>query len=376
MMKQILCGLWLFCTLAPGAGAATNQPSLLWKLLLLEPAQDFTTAATPAVADDGTIYYASFYGRLHAVSAAGKKQWTFQAGREIASSPAIGEDGTVYFGSRDWKFYALSPAGRLKWTFKTGAWVDSSPAIAADGTIYFGSWDTLFYALNPDGSKKWTFATGGVVDSSPAIATDGTLYFGSHDHFLYALKPDGTLRWKFATGGPITSSPAIGADGTIYFTSMDRCIYALTPQGKAQWQRNIRSITRSSPVVDADGNIHLSPNSYSVSLRPDGHKLLGYPEAVPDDITPLVAPGLELFFSQPWRSFVAYSGRDLPCWRFDTTANLAGSPVMSKDGIIYIIDGRYMYAFGTDWGQAPWRTGPWPMFRANPRHTGRVAIPQ
>ncbi len=374
-MKRILCGLGLWMAAGLGAGAATNQPSLLWQLRLLEPNQDFTTTATPAVADDGTIYYASFFGRLHAVSKAGKKRWTFQAGREIASSPAIGDDGTIYFGSRDWSFYAITPAGRLKWTFKTGAWVDSSPALAVDGTIYFGSWDNLFYALNPDGTKKWTYATGGVVDSSPAIAADGTIYFGSHDNNFYALKPDGTLRWKFAAGGPIPSSPAIGTNGTVYFASMDHCIYALSPEGKQIWQRNIRYITSSSPVVDANGDIHISPNSYNVSLRPDGHKRMGYPEATTQDTTPLVGPGVELFYSQPWRAFVAYADKDMPFWRFETTANLAGSPVMSKDGIIYIIDGSYLYAFGGEWGPPPWRTGPWPMFRANPRHTGRVELP-
>jgi outer membrane protein assembly factor BamB len=157
---------------------------------------------------------------------------------------------------------------------------------------------------------------------------------------------------------------------------MDHCIYAVTPEGKQQWQRNIRNITRSSPVVDANGDIHLSPNSFSVSLRPDGHKRLGYPRACVDEVSPLVAPGMELFISQPWRAFVAYAGKDLPFWRFDNLIdNLAASPVMSRDGVIYALDGHFLYAFRANWGPRPWRTGPWPMFRANARHTGRVAAP-
>jgi outer membrane protein assembly factor BamB len=86
----------------------------------------------------------------------------FQGGRvEIKSSPAVADDGTIYFGSRDRKLYAVTPQGKQKWTFATGAWIDSSPAIGADGTVYFGSWDANFYALNPDGSEKWKFPTGG-----------------------------------------------------------------------------------------------------------------------------------------------------------------------------------------------------------------------
>ena len=84
-----------------------------------------------------------------AITPQGKSKWTFKAGREIKSSPAVADDGTIYFGSRDRRIFTPShPMAGLKWTFPTGAWIDSSPAIGADGTIYFGSWDPNFYALN------------------------------------------------------------------------------------------------------------------------------------------------------------------------------------------------------------------------------------
>ena len=136
------------------AGAATNGPDLLWKRSFMELAGgDLGADASPAVADDGTVYVATFSGLLCAVSPEGVVNWRFAAGREIHSAPCIGDDGTVYFGCRDRKFYAVSAAGRLKWTFPTDGWVDSGPALAADGTIYFGSWDGTFYALHPDGTK-------------------------------------------------------------------------------------------------------------------------------------------------------------------------------------------------------------------------------
>ena len=184
----LLFGTQSVCRAQP---AATN----LWML----PLANYDSDSSPALAPDGTIYQATFDGRLVAVSPQGEIKWIFKTPLEIESSPAVADDGTIYFGSRDRKFYAVSPDGKLKWTFATGAWIDSSPAIAADGTVYFGSWDGNFYALNPDGSLKWKFPAGGIVDSSPAIGADGTVYFGSHDGNFYALKADGKLRWKFPT---------------------------------------------------------------------------------------------------------------------------------------------------------------------------------
>src|SRR5579862_5131517 len=109
---------------APFPCAAQTAPTNVWVLELL----DFHTSSSPAIAPDGTIYQATWTGKLLAVTPAGKVKWIFKVGREVKSSPAIGDDGTIYFGSRDWKFYAVTPDGKLKWTFQTGAWVDSSPA--------------------------------------------------------------------------------------------------------------------------------------------------------------------------------------------------------------------------------------------------------
>ena len=45
--------------------------------------------SSPAIAPDGTIYQATFAGKLLAVTPEGNVKWTFKAGREIKSSPAI-----------------------------------------------------------------------------------------------------------------------------------------------------------------------------------------------------------------------------------------------------------------------------------------------
>ncbi len=105
---------------------------------------DATIDSAPTIATDGTIYVGTLWSlgdgsKLHAVNPDGTEKWRFQTGDSVFSSPAIGDDGTIFFGSYDTYVYALYPNGTLKWQFKTGDHVRGSPSIANDGTIYIGS---------------------------------------------------------------------------------------------------------------------------------------------------------------------------------------------------------------------------------------------
>jgi outer membrane protein assembly factor BamB len=325
---SIRAAVWVFslgAAIACPAQPATN----LWQFIL----PDYSAGSSPAVAPDGTVYQATFIGDLVAVTPDGRPKWTFKAGREIKSSPAIADDGTIYFGSRDWKLYAVSARGGLQWTFPTGAWVDSSPAIGADGTIYFGSHDKHFYALNPDGSKKWAFAAGGQIGSSPAIGADGTIYFSSADGNLYALRPDGTERWRLRTGGA----------------------------------------TESSPVLDGQGVIYLDVNNLATAVSEDGKKLWEYPAVLPVDASPAVAADRTVYFSAPWRDLIARGPDGNLRWRLTLDTAVNASPALGADGTIYVTEGKYVDALAATNGSPPLAKSSWPMFRANPRHTGRVS---
>ncbi len=345
--------------------AATN----LWKL----PLVNFDGESSPAIGNDGTIYQATFDGKLLAITPAGEIKWTFKMGYEIKSSPAVADDGTIYFGARDRKFYAVTPEGKLKWTFATGAWIDSSPAIGADGTIYFGSWDKKFYALKPDGSLKWVFATSNIVVSSPAIGADGTIYFGSHDKTFYALKPDGTLRWTFLTGGPVTSSPAIAADGTVYITSTDGNFYALKPDGTERWRLHTGGCAEASPVLDAAGEIYLAVNDARTAVSADGKKIWDCSSPYLIDFSSAAAANGLVYSAVAWGNLAAFDAQGQIAWS-DFLGNGIiphSSPAIGADGVIIFSDGRYLYACAPT-NAAPLARSPWPMFRANARHTGRV----
>ncbi len=348
---------------------ATNLWSVKWGVN-----EDGASCSSPALAPDGTIYQATYDGLLLAISPQGGILWKFNIGREteIKSSPAIADDGTIYFGSRTRNLYAVSPAGALKWTFPTEGWVDSSPAIAADGTIYFGSWDKNVYALNPSGTLKWKFAVGAIVVSSPAIAADGTLYFGAFDSKFYALTPDGRLKWTFATSSEITSSPAIGADGSVYFTSMDGSLYRLRSDGTEKWHCHTGNLTEASPVLDENGYVYVPRNTVGeYFVTPDGlaHHFTGL--ACPVDASAVAVTG-RVYLSRPWRTLQANLTNGTVLWIAPTVLNLSASPVVGPDGIVYFTCEKILYAFQPPGAPLPLAHSPWPMFRANPRHTGRV----
>jgi outer membrane protein assembly factor BamB len=259
----------------------------------------------------------------------------------------------------------------LKWIFATGGWIDSSPAIANDGTIYFGSWDRNFYALTPDGRLKWQFATSNLITTAPAIAADGTIYFGSHDKTFYALTPDGRLKWKYLTGGEIDVSPTIAGDGTVYFGSTDGNLHALHPDGTALWRLHTSSYTASPPVLDREGNLYLAASQSHISVTADGKLRWQHGTDVPMDMAELVSGNGRIYGSVPWLHLGSSDGAGNFVFGFQLRFNLAAAPNLSRTGIIYACDGDDLYALQPT-NFPVLEKSSWPMWRANPQHTGRV----
>jgi len=234
------------------------------------------SAAT--IDENGILYVGSSFGSygLYAINPNGTTKWRFPCG-DIYSSPAIGDDGTIYFGSEDHNIYALNPDKTLKWKFTTDYVVYSSPAIGDDGTVYCGSHDTYLYALYPNnGTLKWKYKTGHWIRTSPCIADDGTIYVVSLDNYLHAVYINGTMKWKTDVGAG--TSPTIGQDGTIYcgFSKL----YAINPiNGSVKWKFNPgadRRIRGGTPCNSIDGTIyfgtHIDPyhGGEIIAVNPDG----------------------------------------------------------------------------------------------------------
>lgn len=252
-----------------------------WKLKLNWNIGEF--GSSPAIDENGIIYVGNtiISSGLYAINPDGTLKWKYSTG-DIATSPAIGNDGTIYFGCEDNNIYALYPNDTLRWKYMTGHAVQSSPAIGQDGTVYCGSHDNYLYALYPNnGTVKWKFPTGGWVHGSPTIGSDNTIYIGSDDGFLYALYPNnGTMKWKCNIGS-MRSSPSLDTEGTLYFGVWENRFHAVYPNGTIKWSFDPgekSGIWGSTAAVSSDGTIYFGTcvdignckGGDIIALNPDG----------------------------------------------------------------------------------------------------------
>ncbi len=369
----------------------------------------------------------AFSNPTHAASI----EWSYKTADNIRSSPAIGADGTIYVGSFDNYLYALNPNGTLKWKFNTGGIIEqSSPVIGGNGNIYIGSRDGYLYSINPDGTKQWSYFTtsGATIDSTPALGTDGTIYFSSLKPFdlsfnnFYALNPDGTLKWSKEgghTGERGFRIPVVDYDNTVYIADGNKEFYAINPNGSIKWVSPINGSVGHAqpPAIKADGTIYL-PLGTLYQIEPDGTtKDIGSAEftavvvglngkiyaTTSNGLVYIIEPdGTQQYIPRPFSYasipgtpvigkdgmiYVAYTdGNEMKLFAYNQDGTVAwtiplnfdnassSSPVISEDGMLYIgNDSDRLYAIQTT--SLGLSDSNWPMFQANPFHTGRSAVP-
>jgi outer membrane protein assembly factor BamB len=270
--------------------------------------------STPAIAEDGTIYVATWGGNyggyLFAIRPNGTMKWVFWHVDSIGCSPTIGSDGTIYFGTMAGYFFAINPNGTEKWRLYLGGSLISSPAIGHDNTIYIGTTSNYFYAVNPNGSLRWQFGAG-QFKGNPSIASDDTIYAPCFNGYLYAFYPNGTVKWQASTGGSIAGAGvALAEDGTIYIgTELLRAFY---PNGTLKWSADVQGgIYGTVPAISAEGTIYVGAGGSLVAVNPDG--------------------------TENWRKIIS-------------NEQVRSSPSIGNDGRVYVgstkSDYGYLHAFG------------------------------
>jgi outer membrane protein assembly factor BamB len=387
------------CTVSDGKGGTALRSAAITAVPPGTKKWEFPTTdhvrASPAIADDGTIYAASNDGKLYAINPDGTAKWALpfvtDSGSPINSSPAIDVHGNIYFGDDNGDFYSVSPStGGLRWAFHDASpnSINSSPAIGADGTVYFGDNDGNLYALDgSDGNEKWiaTWAASHAITASPAIDAYGTVYFGSTDGHVYAVDPaDGSApKWMDTLGGagmPFTSSPAIGADGTIYEGSDDGILHAMNygdGSPKSAWSSASYTGSgpiKSSPAVGPDGTVYFGADDGNLHAL-DGSGSQKWAAVIGGSLTSSPAIGADgtVYVGADDGSVYAVDANSLTGaqkWVSPPAAGpIVSSPAIGTDGTVYAgsDDGR-LYAF---YGTTPLATAPWPKFHRNAASTGR-----
>jgi outer membrane protein assembly factor BamB len=131
----------------------------------------------------------------------------------------------------------------------------------------------------------------------------------------------------------VSSSPAIGSDGTVYVGSGDNKLYAINGKsGVKLWEFETGSVVYS-PAIGSDGTVYVGSSDRKLyAINPKS--------------------GVKL-------------------WEFETGDFVTSSPAIGSDGTVYVgsMD-KKLYAIKTD--SKGLAKSPWPMFRQNARHTGRV----
>lgn len=141
------------------------------------------------IGKDGMLYAAS-YNVVYAYTGTGVLRWSFEADLDVFCSPAVGDDGSVFFGSDYKTVYAVDKNGMIKWTYAAGARLRSNPCVDNDGTLYIGTDDGTLFAINPDGTEQWSFRCGAKIRSDIRLIENNLVCFGTEDSCLYALKID------------------------------------------------------------------------------------------------------------------------------------------------------------------------------------------
>lgn len=141
--------------------------------------------------------------------------------------------------------------------------------------------------------------------------------WSKHSRFNGPTKPE--IKWQFSTKNWITTGLVIGKDGTIYSGFLDG-IYAISSKGKVKWQYSLGQgvEARSTPVIGKDGTIYIGASTQFASKDNKVCKL-----------------------NQCLGGLLAFNPNGKLKWKVTFSEIVNGTPILDKDGNIYIGTGNY-----------------------------------
>jgi outer membrane protein assembly factor BamB len=190
---------------------------------------------------------------LFSVSASGSINWGYSAGGNITSPASIDCNGTIYFGSNDGIVHALNADGTEKWEYSIGHAVTwTGPAIGNNNTIYLGASDGNLYAIGP-----------------PVIVANVNLGNYSGDFSLMRVRVN-----LMQSNGTVVASQTVQAASTISVTFSGFQYGNYTVQAFApEWLSQSQPVTFNSPTTtvnmtllngDVNGDNFVEDQDYSI----------------------------------------------------------------------------------------------------------------
>jgi outer membrane protein assembly factor BamB len=272
-------------------------------------------------------------------------KWQFSADDGVVSTPALGEDGTIYFTTAK-LLYALAPDGKMKWNYFPGAELGSSPMVGPDGSIYIVDAGCVLHALNPDGSKRWIaqlavaprFAGAPAPPcwrpATPALGAADLLFVGNFSGSLIAVDANSgmtTNQFQDVAGPdspeiPETGSGVEGGGALQFFDSGGRLSWTVRlSDGQRTLNFRTAAITKGGVIAVAgwDGKFHV----YDFDGRPK------WEFAGDWTANPVIAADGTIYVGN-FAGVVALGGDGAQIWK--AAVPLAGAPALAADGTIYV----------------------------------------
>jgi hypothetical protein len=414
--KKIFSGLLLLLALGmlgPGQGRA-GYLTERWTFASLPNYQLWGVKGSPAVGDDGIIYFVTMDGYLWLLSPDGWPIWRHDLFNPLLNTPAIDPHGNIVVHDGH-KFYVIHSVSGPDWSIDVGANLVGAPAISKESIVYLGSFDSKLYAFDsyhnmklwehqvdlPPGSSMGKF-------SNPVIGLHGTIYClyeatgsagtqGSISR-LYAIYPNNELKTYREFEGEINSdmSPAIGPDGTIYVAGNDR-LYALSPDNlSSKWELPLPGSPTGSPVIGepfnpSEGHSILVPFSTGLSMvGPPGYKHWTFvPEPALTAATPAIGKGGMVYFAAYTYAVAklhlityATSSEDETylldtIWLDGPTKSSPANVRIGNQSVVYVCENHSVSAWNNNVGgvQPGLARTSWPCDRGNLKRNGRVSLP-
>ena len=165
----------------------------------LNTSPDSAIISSPAISNDGMIYFGSKNGNLYRVKWDGTYQpsWQKNTGGKIASSPVIGKNDVVYVANSNGYLYGYekeftSGSSPLK-QFNIQSGVNGTPSIGADGNLYLGFNNGKFYKLEDmEGvtnlEARWYLSANGGIESPVLVKENGVIVVGCTNGDVYIMK--------------------------------------------------------------------------------------------------------------------------------------------------------------------------------------------
>ncbi|MFO0982529.1 MAG: PQQ-binding-like beta-propeller repeat protein [Planctomycetota bacterium] len=319
-----------------------------------------------AVAADGKLLALTEHDVLVALDAAGRLAWFVDPGAGGTPSglggPALAADGTIWFADAAPRLHAVTAEGGVTLSVDLAAALAGAPAIDALGRVYTAGVDGSLQAFDADGAALFTVPAPAAANdpkaSGPALGKSGEVVVGTAsgnvevfvDRDPWPALGGGSPRagstsiagpaapftsWQIDAASDATASPVIGADGRVHVRSIAGELIALTASGQEIWRRDVGAGS-SAPLLARDGSVVCSTDQGRLAAVNRSGKVAWFLELGQRLTTPLEDADGKLVVAGESTIHVVSGTGELLASVAAADGLAQGSPALSASGVLAV----------------------------------------